>query len=482
MSGSMRVMALLTLDPDRLFPVEASARALARDLYGGVKDLPIVSFHGHVDATVLAEDRPFVDPAALLVTPDHYVTRRLHAAGVALEDLGVRPVGGSATVADPRAVWATFCAHWPTLAGTATHLWLAHTLTELFDVSDEPAPDTAQGIYDHLASRLEAPEFRPRALARRFGVEVLATTDGPFDDLAAHTSLRGAAGSACRVIPTFRPDAVTDPSRVDWLGNLERLETVSSTSTSTYDGFLAALVEQRQRFRAQGAVATDHGHRTPRTVALGRGDAVRLFDRLRSAQAGPEDAELFRAHMLMEMARMSCDDGLVMQLHAGVVRDHDRPAAQRYGTDIGADFPAATSYTEALRPLLEAYGSDPGFTFVVYTVDEAAFGRELAPMASYYPALRLGSPWWFLDSPDAMRRCLSAAVESAGFSRFAGFVDDTRAFCSIPARHDMARRTLCAELARMALEGRFTPDAAHAIARDHCDALPRRVFRWGQGT
>ena len=289
-------------------------------------------------------------------------------------------------------------------------------------------------------------------------------------------------GSPVALIPTFRPDAVTDPSCADWLGNLEKLEAVSSTSTSTYDGFLAALAEQRHRFRALGAVATDHGHRTARFVALGRGDAVRLFDRLRSAEAGPADAELFRAHMLMEMARMSCDDGLVMQLHAGVVRNHDGSAWRRFGADIGADFPAAISYTEALQPLLETFGSDPAFTLVVYTVDETAYGRELAPMASYYPALRLGSPWWFLDSPDAMRRCLSAAVESAGFSRFAGFVDDTRAFCSIPARHDMARRTLCAALAVMSLEGRFTPDAAHTIARDQCDAPPRRVFRWRPGT
>ena len=324
-----------------------------------MKDLPIVSFHGHVDAAVLADDRPFSDPAALLVTPDHYVTRRLHAAGVALGDLGVSPVDGSGVVADPRAVWAVLCAQWPILFGTATHLWLAHTLAEVFEVTVEPAPDTAQQIYDHLASRLATPEFRPRALAGRFGVEVLATTDGPFDDLAGHVALRDAPGLACRVVPTFRADAVTDPSRADWLGNLEKLEAVSSTSTSTYDGFLAALAEQRHRFRALGAVATDHGHRTPRTVALGRGDAVRLFDRLRSAEAGPADAELFRAHMLMEMARMSCDDGLVMQLHAGVVRNHDGSAWRRFGADIGADFPAATSYTEALQPLLETFGSRP---------------------------------------------------------------------------------------------------------------------------
>ena len=475
-------MAPLVLDPDRLFPVEPSARHLARDLYGVVKDLPIVSFHGHVDAAVLAGDRPFSDPAALLVTPDHYVTRRLHAAGVALDDLGVRPVDGSGVVADPRAVWAALCAQWPILFGTATHLWLTHTLAEVFGSRSSPPP-TARSRSTTIW-RLAWPP-RSSARVRWRGASAWRFSPPPTVRSTTWPATRPCVTRRGSPVASSPPSGPTpSPTRrvpTGW-GTWRSSKAVSSTSTSTYDGFLAALAEQRHRFRALGAVATDHGHRTTRSVALGRGDAVRLFDRLRSAEAGPADAELFRAHMLMEMARMSCDDGLVMQLHAGVVRNHDGSAWRRFGADIGADFPAAISYTEALQPLLKTFGSDPAFTLVVYTVDETAYGRELAPMASYYPALRLGSPWWFLDSPDAMRRCLSAAVESAGFSRFAGFVDDTRAFCSIPARHDMARRTLCAALAVMSLEGRFTPDAAHTIAHDQCDTLPRRVFRWRPGT
>lgn len=469
-------MSSLALHPDRLLPPLPSLRTIARELHETVAELPIVSMHGHIDPAVLAADEPFPDPASLLVTPDHYVTRILHSQGVPLDALGhaARHEGGAES--DPRAVWEAFCRHWPALRGTPSSLWLAQVLVEVLGVEEEPSLANASDLYEHIARRLGEPAMGPRELYRRFGIEVLATTDSPLDDLAAHRALAADATFAGTVIPTFRPDAVLDPSQPRWAENLERLEEVTRCTTGSVDGLLDALARRRRDFIDLGARATDHGPPTPRTVGLDRDDAARLYDRLRWGRGDPGDAELLRGFLLMEMARMSGEDGLVMQLHAGVLRDHDGPVAAAFGPDVGADFPMPASYTEALQPVLETVGSHPRFTLVAYTVDEASYGRELAPMASYYPALKLGAPWWFLDAPDGMRRCWRAAVEPAGFSNFAGFVDDARTLCAVPARHDMARRIVCGELARLVAEHRLELDAAREVAVDYVYRTPRAVF------
>ena len=453
---------------------------MAFDLYQQVADLPLISPHGHVDAAVLADDKPYPGPVELLVRPDHYVLRLLHSHGVAFADLGLEAQGEPGPVATPREVWRQLCRLWPAFRGTVMRLWLEDELASLFGIAEPLAESTADETYDRIAEQLGAPELRPRALYGRFRLEVLATTDSPLADLSAHKALRDDPTWHGKVIPTFRPDLLIDPSRTSrWGEQLDALASVSGIDTTTYGGYIAALEARRAAFKEMGATATDHGHLSPQALDLSDREASRLYDRLRLGPHHPTDSAAFRAHMIMEMARMSADDGLVMQLHPGVWISHDTAALTRYGPDLGADFPVATGYTAALQPLLDRFGSHPGFRMVAFTVDETVFSRELAPMASYYPGLWLGAPWWFLDSPDAMARFWGAVTESAGFGKSAGFVDDTRAYCSIPARHDLARRAHCAFLSRLVAEHRLQRHDATDLAADFAYRLPKTAFRLG---
>jgi glucuronate isomerase len=455
------------------------------ELYGQVAGLPLVSPHGHVRAAILADDEPYTDPVALLVRPDHYVLRLLHAHGLPLTDLGVTDLNVAdraepRPVARPREVWRQLCRNWPAFRGTAMRLWLEDELSHLFGVDRPLGEETADETYDHISERLATPEFRPRALYRRFGLEVLATTDSPLDNLAAHIKLRDDPSWAGTVVPTFRPDTLTDPSRTSKWGHLlDQLEAVSGIGTGNYRGYVQALEARRAAFKGLGATATDHGHLSAEALALSEWEAARLYDRLRLGGRDAADEIAFSAHMLMEMARMSADDGLVMQIHPGVFRGHDTDALARYGPDLGYDFPLPTSFTASLQRLLTRFGSVPAFRAVAFTVDETTFSRELAPMASYYPSLWLGAPWWFLDAPDAMGRFWAAVTESAGFGKSAGFVDDTRAYCSIPARHDLARRAHCSFLARLVAEHRLDRDDATELAADFAYRLPKAAFRLG---
>jgi glucuronate isomerase len=461
-----------------LLPAAPELRETAFHLYQQVADLPLISPHGHVDAGILARDEPYPDPVALLVRPDHYVLRLLHAQGVPLRDLGVPDRGSSVPVAEPRQVWRLLCRRWPVFRGTVMRLWLEDELASLFGIDKPLAEANADETYDQVAEHLRRPDLRPRALYQRFGLEVLATTDSPLNDLADHVSLRDDPSWDGRVVPTFRPDDLIDPSRTSrWGLLLDDLAGASGLDTGTYQGYIAALEARRAAFKQLGATATDHGNAGTEAVALSDWEASRLYDRLRLGPHDPADQGAFSAHMLMEMARMSADDGLVMQLHPGVWRGHDTPALVRFGPDLGADFPLATSFTSCLASLLSRFGSHPNFRVVAFTVDETTYSRELAPMASYYPALWLGAPWWFLDSPDAMSRFWSATAETAGFAKSAGFVDDTRAYCSIPARHDLARRAHCGFLARLVAEHRLTTDDATELASDFAYRLPKFVFR-----
>jgi len=466
--------------PYRLFPAEPSVRNLAISLYEQVADLPLISPHGHVDAAMLAEDAPYSDPVALLVRPDHYVLRLLHAHGVPLTELGVPDRTRPGPVAGPREVWRHFCRKWQVFRGTVMRLWLEDELADLFGIERPLDEGAADETYDHISERLRHPEFRPRALYRRFGLEFLATTDSPLDDLSAHMRLRQDPSWDGQVAPTFRPDFLTDPARSgNWGELLDRLAAVSGEGTDNYQGYVRALESRRGAFKDLGATATDHGQFSLQAEALSDWEAARLFDRLRLGAADASDVGTFRSHMLMEMARMSADDGLVMQLHPGVWRGHDTDALARFGPDMGADFPVPTDFTASLQRLLTRFGSAPGFRAVAFTVDETTFSRELAPMASYYPGLWLGAPWWFLDAPDAMSRFWAAVTESAGFAKSAGFVDDTRAYCSIPARHDLARRAHCSFLAGLAAEHRIELDDASELAVDFAYRLPKTAFRLG---
>lgn len=465
--------------PDLLLPSDPSRRGLARELYALVRDRPLISPHGHVDPAILAEDRPFPDPARLIIVPDHYVTRMLLSQGIPPARLGVPSVNGAPVETDGRAIWRLFAEHWHLFRGTPSRLWLEQTFRDVFGVRTALRPETADEVYDALAAKLAEPAFRPRALFERFNIEVLATTESPLDDLAQHAKLAadGWGGPGGRVITTFRPDNVVDMQFEDWAGNVRRLGEVAGADTGSYAGYLEALRRRREAFIAAGATSSDHGHPTARTVRLDTVDAARLFAKGLAGAASAADAETFRAHMLVEFARMSIDDGLVMQLHPGAVRNHNRWLYATHGRDVGGDIPQATEYLHALTPLLDAYGNDPRLRVVLYTLDEYTFTRELAPLAGGYAALYLGAPWWFLDSPEVLRRFREAVTESAGFYNTAGFVDDTRAFCSIPVRHDVARRIDAGYLARLVAEHRLAMDEAAETIVDLAYHLPRRIFK-----
>jgi glucuronate isomerase len=463
------------LHPDRLFPPDPSLRALTRSLYEAVRELPILSPHGHVPAQVLAGDEPFGDPTGLLITPDHYVTRMLHAEGVPLDRLGV----GRGPLAEPdsREAWRLFCERWPLFRGTPSRYWLESELAAIFGVDQTLSARTADVVYDQIAERLAEPEFRPRALFHRFGIEVLATTDDPADDLAAHQALRDDQNFTGRVVPAFRPDRYLEPGRDDWVGSIRRLAAVADVDTGDYDGYVEALATRRRYFAQNGATSADHAHADVRTDPLDPADAARIYRTALEGKATADETTAFRRHMLLEMARMSCEDGLVMTLHPGVRRNHHTATYERFGPDTGDDIPVTIEFTDALRPLLERYGTADGFHLVLFTVDETVFSREIAPLAGFYPSVYAGAPWWFLDAPDAIRRYRAAVTETAGFSRTAGFVDDTRAYCSIPARHDMSRRLDCGWLAGLVAEHRLAEDEAFEVATDLVATNPRKVFK-----
>ncbi len=470
-------MDKIELHPDRLFPVEPTVRSLARRLYEEVRGLPIVSAHGHVDPALLATDAPFADPASLLVTPDHYVTRMLHAHGVDLARLGLTRHGGASDPASPREVWRLLCEHWWAFRGTPSRYWIEAELADVFGINTRPAPHTADALYDELTEKLATPRFRPRALFRRFGVEVLATTDDPCSDLGAHRQLAADPEWTGRVIPTFRPDAYLDPTRDDWRQRVTDLGRVADIDTGHYDGYLAALQDRRAYFAQHGATATDHGPADPGTEPLAPTDAHRIYAAALAGTATPEECTAFRRHMLTEMARMSCEDGLVMQLHPAVLRNHHTPTWTSFGPDTGHDIPVAAEFTRSLRPLLERYGTHPRFRLVLFTVDETTWSRELAPLAGFYPSVFVGVPWWFLDTPQAIIRFREAVTDTAGFYKTSGFVDDTRAFCSIPVRHDMARRLDCAYLAGLVAQHVLSEHEAQQVAHDLTYHLPRNVFQ-----
>lgn len=471
---------------DLLFPSDPRSREIARELFAVVRDQPLICPHGHVDPSILAQDTPFPDPARLLIVPDHYLTRMLLSQGVPPARLGVPATGqapvGAEVETDGRTIWRTFAAHWHLFRGTPSRLWLERTFADVFGVDIPFRPQTADQVYDALAARLAEPDFRPRSLFGRFGIEVLATSESPLDDLAAHATLAadGWGGPGGRVITTFRPDNVVDLDWAGWADRVAALGELTGEDTAGFPGYLAALRQRREAFAKAGATSSDHGHPTARTHPLAPGDAAAIYTRALRGVASPADAEAFRAHMLYEFARMSIDDGLVMQLHPGSVRNHNRWLHAAHGRDVGGDVPQPTDYVHALGPLLEAYGNDPRLTIVVYTLDETAFSRELAPLAGGYPALYLGAPWWFLDAPEALRRFREAVTETAGFYNTAGFVDDTRAFCSIPVRHEVARRIDAGFLARLVAEHRLPLDEAAETIVDLAYRLPKRIFRLEQ--
>jgi glucuronate isomerase len=466
----------MSLHPDRLFPADPRTRDIARVLYTHVKNLPIISPHGHTDPAWYALDQPFADAASLFVKPDHYVFRMLYSQGVPLEALGVPFADGSATEKDGRKIWRLFAQHWPLFRGTPTAMWFAQALEDVFGITQRLSERNADQIYDEIAQALTQPAFRPRALYERFGIEAISTTDSALDDLSHHDAIRASDWKG-RVLPAYRPDAVIDPQFEGFAANLVRLGAMTGKDTMSWTGYLAAHRQRRAFFIARGCTSTDHGHATARTANLPPKAASVLFQKIVSGTFSPEEADLFRGQMLTEMARMSLDDRLVMQIHPGSFRNHNARLFQRFGRDKGADIPTATDYVTALKPMLDAVGNEPNLTIIVFTLDETSYSRELAPLAGHYPALKLGPAWWFFDAPEGMRRFRELTTETAGFYNTVGFNDDTRAFLSIPARHDMARRVDCGFLARLVAEHRLDEDEAHEVAHDLAYRLAKEAYK-----
>jgi glucuronate isomerase len=468
------------LDANRLFPADPTARAVAAKLYETVRDLPIISPHGHTDPRWFAENKPFPNPSALFIQPDHYIFRMLYSQGVSLESLGIPQVDGKEQAAqtDPREVWRIFAKHYYLFRGTPTRLWLDYSFSTLFGLTERLSPKNADEYYNIIARKLQTPEFLPRALFERFRIEVLATTDAAFDTLEWHQQIK-ASGWKGRVLPTFRPDGVVDAEYTGFQENLKKLGQVSGEDVSTWKGYLNALRSRRAFFKQNGATATDHGHLTAQTADLPLAQAEKLYGRVSGGKMQPGDVELFQAQMLTELAGMSVEDGLTMQLHPGSVRNYNPQVYAKFGRDKGADIPAPTEYVRALRPLLAKYGNEPNFTLILFTLDETVFTRELAPLAGHFPSVKLGPPWWFLDSPEGMMRFRETATETAGFYNTVGFNDDTRAFLSIPARHDVARRVDCAFLGRLVAEHRLDEDEAFQVAQELTVNLVRKAYKLG---
>jgi glucuronate isomerase len=464
------------LNEDRFFDPDPVIRKYARELYKGVKDLPIISPHGHTDPAWFSENKPFPDPTGLILIPDHYIFRMLYSQGIPMESVGVPTADGTTVEPDHRKIWQLFSDHFYLFAGTPTGIWLAHEFYHVFGIREKLDPDSAMRIYDKINEKLQSTDFLPRAMFDRFNIEVLSTTDPAESDLEHHRDIRDSEWKG-RIIPAFRPDGVTDLNRKDWLRNIRTLARVTNIDVDSYGSFLQALEKQRQFFKNMGATSTDHGVNSPYTHELSGNEVESIFNKALSGKSTSADAEQFTAQMLMEMARMSIDDGLVMQIHPGALRNHNQIIFERFGADKGADIPMRTEYTRNLQPLLNKYGNNPKFSLIIFTLDESTYSRELAPLAGHYPALKLGPPWWFHDSIEGMTRFRQKVTETAGIYNTVGFNDDTRAFPSIPARHDLSRRIDSNFLANLIAKHIIDMDEARRMSKALAYDLVKRAYR-----
>ena len=484
MAGSEKTEIMLTrnksvplnLNENRLFSSDPVQRDIALELYREVCDLPIISPHGHTDPSWFSRNENFGNPTELFIAPDHYVYRMLYSQGVALDDLGV-PSKAGVPAHDPRKAWGIFASNYHLFRGTPSRMWLDHVFSEVFGIDVRLSEATADHYYDTIDAALKSDEFKPRALFERFNIEVIATTEGPTDSLEHHQEILKSGWTGGKVVSAYRPDAVVDPEHEQFVGAMEQFARITGEDVYNWTGYLNAHRKRREDFIAVGTTSSDHGHITARTADLSEAEADALFQKILKGTFTAEDAELFRGQMLTEMARMSLDDGLVLQIHPGAYRNHNKALFESHGRDKGADVPSQTEYVESLKPLLNKFGNDPRLSIIVFTLDETSYSRELAPLAGHYPAMKLGPSWWFHDSPEGMRRFREMTTETAGFYNTVGFNDDTRAFLSIPARHDVARRVDCAFLAKLVAEHRMEMDEAHELIVDLSYNLAKKAYK-----
>ncbi len=467
---------LTFLDPNRLFPVESKARNIARNLYESVKDLPIISPHGHTDPGWIASNANFTDASRLLIIPDHYIFRMLYSQGFSLEQLGISRLDGTAVDSDFRKIWKVLANNYHLFLGTPSRLWMDHVFAEIFGFKENLCCDNSDYFYDSINEQLASDAYRPRALMERFNIELIATTEGATDELIHHKAIAETEWKK-RVITTFRPDDVADPDRPDFLENIKKLGQLANEDISTWEGYLNAIKIRRKEFRKYGATATDHGHPTAQTSDLNQRECEQLYGRCIAGNVSSDDAELFRAQILTEMAGMSIEDGMVMQIHSGARRNYNQMVYTNFGYDKGADIPSQTNYLDGLKPLLDKYGNSSKLNIILFTLDETTYSRELAPIAGHFPSIKLGPPWWFHDSPEGMLRYRQQVMETAGIFNTVGFNDDTRAFLSIPARHDVARRMDCRYLANLVTEGRLGVIDAEMLAKELAYNLVKQGYK-----
>ncbi len=470
----MPLIGWIKLLSDRYLTDDAAALPLARELYEVMQQYPILSPHGHIDPKLILENKAFANPVELLVTPDHYITRMLYSQGVSYESLAIPRKDGSCNEVDPKMVWKILADKWHLFRGTPSRIWVQEILYTLFGIDEVLTPDNASSVYEVIDSKLKSAEFLPQALFNKFKIEVLATTDATADDLSTHKAIRS-LGLAGRVIPTFRPDDVSDPLRADFKSAIAKLGAAAGVEITSFAALQQALRKQREFFKSMGATATDHGVFSAQTLLASDAEKENLFKQVMQG-ADLATVEKYRAVMLMEHALMSADDGLVMQLHPGSLRNYDQQIFEKYGADRGFDIPVSLTFTKELQPLLNAVGHSPNFKMVLYTLDEATYSRELAPLAGAYPSVRLGPPWWFLDSLNGMARWRDAVTETAGYYNTVGFIDDTRAFCSVPVRHDVARRFDAGYLAKEVMRHRINKSEALELAADVAYNLSKDFF------
>jgi glucuronate isomerase len=466
----------IVLNEDRFFDPDSVVRKIARELYDGVKDLPIISPHGHTDPAWFSENKPFPDPTELILIPDHYIFRMLYSQGIPMEQLGIPTQDGSPVEKDHRKIWQIFGEHFYLYAGTPTGIWLTHEFYHVFGIREKLNGESALRIYDQILEKLKSSEFLPRAMFDRFNIILLSTTDPAESRLEHHKAIRD-SGWKGKIVPAFRPDGVTNLGTGDWQQNIQGLSRVTNIDINSYRSFIQALEKQREFFKSMGAASTDHGVNNPYAHELTKNEAESIFARALSRKSTEQDAEQFTAHMLMEMARMSVDDGLVMQIHPGSFRNHNKDVFDRFGADKGADIPMRTEYTHNLHELLNKYGNHPELTLIVFTLDESTYSRELAPLAGHYPALKLGPPWWFHDSIEGMNRFRQRVTETAGIYNTVGFNDDTRAFPSIPARHDLSRRVDSNFLASLIARHIIDMDEARRMSRALAYELVKKAYK-----
>ena len=464
------------MHPDRFLSSNSTNRNFAHNLYQSAKKIPIFAPHGHVDPSLFsAPDANFGNPVDLFIKPDHYVIRTLYSNGIPLEKLGIPPKGESVDY-DPRSAWELFCTNFYLFRATPSGVWLTTSLSDVFGIEHKISKETANFTYDILVEKLSSTEFSPRNLFERFNIEFLATTDSAADSLTHHQSIRNSKWKG-NIVPTFRFDSLVHFLNPGWIDEINRLALLSNIEIHNFRSFIQALENRRVFFRSLGATASDFSAESAFTEELPLHQIDEIFQRALKGHADQHDATRFVAHMLMEMARMSADDGMVMQFHAGIHRNHNIALYQQFGADIGGDIPVSVEFTRNFKPLLQRFGNHPNFKLILFTLDESTYTRELAPLAGHYPALRLGPPWWFNDSLNGIERYLNQVMESAGLYKTAGFNDDTRGFCSIPARHDLWRRQAANWLADLLARHVIDEEDAHQMMFELCIGLARSAYK-----